>query len=429
MMASSRVDEMASRLYYDDATLREFVAEVVAVETSRTGPPMRVRMNQTAFYPTSGGQPHDTGTLNGISVIDVIENEQGEIWHLLSEPLTPGTRRVHGVIDWARRFDHMQQHTGQHLLSAAFDDRLSAPTVSFHLGNETSTIDLELDSRTELDWAQIFDVEIAVNQVIWENRPITAHVIREDESASLKLRKPPAVSGDIRVVEIAGYDASACGGTHLSTTGELGIVKVTGLERYKAGVRVTYLSGRRALLHYQQHLQLLQQSSLMLSVGPPELPEAIARLEESAKSTRRDLRQLREELLTYEGDRLWAEAPVIDSIHVVGHVIHRTFAEAQALAGHLRQRPATLVLLAVAELGGARLVCARSDELTQFNAAAVLQQALDLLHGRGGGSPTMAQGGAPAHAPEELRQVVRITLSHYNLITHSHLSQSDDRVD
>jgi alanyl-tRNA synthetase len=472
-----------SRLYYHDATLREFTAEVVAVEGTDTGAPVRIRLNRTAFYPTSGGQPHDTGTLNGIPVIDVLEDDDGGIWHVLEydstvleydstvleddstvleddstvleddstvlqhdstvleQPLLPGMRGVQGKIDWTRRFDHMQQHTGQHLLSAAFEDMLSAPTVSFHLGNEASTIDLDIGSRREVTWDQVFAVEAAVNQVIWENRPVKVRILSRDEISSITLRKPTAVVGEIRVIEIAGYDASACGGTHVTATGEIGILKVTSLERYKGGLRVTFLSGQRALQHYQQHLQLLQLSSLALSVGPGELPQAIARLEESAKSARRELRQLREELLAYEADRLWAEAPVVNGIRVIAQVIERSLAEAQALAGRLRERPATLILLAVVEQGGARLVCARSgvpaardgpvcrDSLEQLDAAAILREALGHLGGRGGGSATMAQGGGPEHAPEELRRVIYETLDNHDLSPDSRLSHSDDRVD
>jgi alanyl-tRNA synthetase len=415
-VASDPVDGKGSRLYYHDATLQEFTAEVIAVRSSAGGAPVRVRLSRTAFYPTSGGQPHDTGTLNGVPVIDVIENDDGEIWHLLAQPLDPATQHVRGKIDWARRFDHMQQHTGQHLLSAAFEDLLRAPTVGFHLGNEASTIDLQLDAGVELAWDEVFKVENAVNQVVWENRPVTAGIWSEEDVALIPLRKPPAVTGEVRVVEVAGYDASACGGTHVAATGAIGIVKVIGLERYKGGMRVTFLAGQRALHHYQQHLQLLQESSLALSVGPGELPQAIARLEENARSARRDLRQLRDELLAHEADRLWSAAPVTDNIHVVAHLVHRSFAEAQTLAGNLRERPSTLILLAVVEEGGARLICGRSDDLTQFNAAALLREVLVPLRGRGGGSPTMAQGGAPVHAAEQVRDVLEEILSHHNLL-------------
>jgi alanyl-tRNA synthetase len=315
------------------------------------------------------------------------------------------------------------------LLSAAFEDMLSAPTVSFHLGNEASTIDLDIGSQREVRWDQVFDVEAAVNQVIWENRPVNVRILSRNEISSITLRKPTAVVGEIRVIEIAGYDASACGGTHVTATGEIGILKVIGLERYKGGLRVTFLSGQRALQHYQQHLRLLQLSSLALSVGPGELPQAIARLEENVKSAKRELRQLRDELLAYEADQLWAEAPVVKGIRVVAQLFERSFAEAQALAGRLRERPATLILLAVGEQGGARLVCARSDSLEQLDAAAILREALGHLRGRGGGSATMAQGGGPEHAPEELRRAIFETLDNHDLSPKSRLSHSDDRVD
>lgn len=412
---SKRVSGQATlHLYYSDTTLSEFIAVIKATDNSMEQP--RVQLDQTAFYPTSGGQPHDTGTLNGVRVIDVIEDDAGAIWHILEKPLPSETLQVHGRIDWSRRFDHMQQHTGQHLLSAACENIISAPTVGFHMGNEASTIDLELPSGHELDWDTLFTVEQAVNQAIWEDRPVAIRIMNEKEIATVALRKPPAVTGRIRVIDIPGYDASACGGTHVAATGQIGLVKVVGFERYRGGVRITFLAGKRALLHYQHHLHLLLTSSRALSVGPEELPQAIARLEEGAKETRRALHQMREELLTFEADRLWAKASVINSLHVIAvRLTGRTFAEARSLAGSLRIRPATIILFAVPEGEMTRFICARSDGITDPSAAALLQEILNALGGRGGGSNSMAQGGAPAQPAEKIDEALQETLRRHQL--------------
>jgi len=208
---------MTRRLYYDDATLVTFDARIVAQRETERG--LAVQLDQTAFYPTSGGQPHDTGTLAGIPVVDVWDEEDvggpGAVWHLLEAGAAAVGDTVTGVIDWARRFDHMQQHTGQHILSAACVELYQGNTVGFHLCSEASTIDLDLP---QFSWEAAFKVEDAVNSVIWENRPVTIHTVTRDDLGNIPLRKPPKVTGYIRVIWVEGYDASACGGTHVRTT-------------------------------------------------------------------------------------------------------------------------------------------------------------------------------------------------------------------
>ncbi|MCJ7550862.1 MAG: alanyl-tRNA editing protein, partial [Anaerolineae bacterium] len=217
---------MTHRLYYTDATCRTFTARVVAKQQMDGGEGASrpaVCLDQTAFYPASGGQPHDTGTLGGIRVVDVQEAEDGTIWHFLDRPLPADVPEVFGEIDWDRRFDHMQQHSGQHLLSAAFEDLLGGHTIGFHLGRESSTIDLDLDT---LAWEAAFRVEEQVNAVIWQNRLFTMEIVTPDDAADLPLRKPPVVPGDVRVIRVESFDACACGGTHVGAAGEIGLVKV-----------------------------------------------------------------------------------------------------------------------------------------------------------------------------------------------------------
>ncbi len=396
------------RLYYTDATLWEFqttVREVGTLVGEDGAERPAVRLDRTAFYPTSGGQPYDLGTLERIPVVEVLEDATGEIWHLLGATGLATSQVVHGIIDWQRRFDHMQQHTGQHLLSAAFEDACAARTIGFHLGAITSTIDLDIGGvgSPELTWDKVFAVESAVNALVWQNRPVLVKIVDEDTIATIPLRKPPAVKGEIRVVWVEDYDASACGGTHVSATGAVGLIKVTSLERYKGGVRVGFVCGGRALRHYQTALHTLQTASLALSVGPDDLVPAIARLEEEARTLRRDVRRLRETMLDDEAGALWTGARLLDGVRVVvAHWADRDLAEVRALAGRLRQRNGALLLFAVTNEGAVHLLVARSDDLGALHAGVILRSALDELGGRGGGSATLAQGGTSAQPPDTI---------------------------
>ncbi len=394
---------MTERIYYEDSTLHAFTAELVEHRKTDLGP--AVRLDRTAFYPTSGGQPHDVGTIAGVPVVDVWEEESGEIWHRLAssealpEGFAPGAQ-IEGHIDRTRRFDHMQQHTGQHLLSALFIELLDAPTLSFHLGSDASTIDLEL---LHLSWEAAFRVEDRANRLVWEDRPVQVEVVAPERVAEFKLRKPPQVSGDVRIVSIAGCDASACGGTHVTSTGQVGAVKITGIERYKGGVRVSFLCGGRALRDYRRALELLQQVAVDLTVAQDEVPEAVARIREEAKETRRALGDVRERLNLFEAERLWLAAPKSAGIRrLVSYLPEHDFDAVRAIATHLIEHPHTLIMLAVSEEKGVRAVCARSSDLPQVDASALLRTALAPLDGRGGGSPVLAQGGAPLHSRDEI---------------------------
>jgi len=395
------------RLYYDDATLATFDARIIARQETERG--TVVQLDRTAFYPTSGGQPHDTGTLAGIPVVDVWDEGDagtpGTVWHLLgAEPAAVGDI-VTGVIDWPRRFDHMQQHTGQHILSATCVERFQGNTIGFHLGSEASTIDLDLP---QFAWEAAFKVEDAVNRVIWENRPVTIHTVTRDDLKDIPLRKPPQVTGDIRVIWVEGYDASACGGTHVRTTAEIGLLKITGIERYKGGVRITFLCGGRALRDYRRVLHALRVTSSDLSVAQDEVPQTVTRLQAELQTTRRTLNKVQGQLLEFEADHLWEATPEVDGVRRISiHWTDRPFADARAIAGRLRDRPRTLLLLAASEKDGVRLVCARSDDLSQFNAGDILHEVAQALGGRGGGSSSIAQGGAPLHSQEVIIKAAR----------------------
>jgi len=381
---------MTDRLYYTDSMLRRFTARIVDHRDSNRGP--TVVLDRTAFYPTSGGQPHDTGTLSGIPVRDVWADDTDAVWHLLER--LPAGEEVEGVIDWDRRFDHMQQHTGQHLLSAAFVRLREAATVSFHLGTDDSSVDLDVP---QVSWDDAFRVEAEVNRVIWEDRPVDVRVFREDELHHVPLRKPPQVRGSIRVVWIHDVDASACGGTHVPRTGVIGLLKIVRLERYKGGTRVGFLCGGRALAHYQRVLRGVQTVGNDLSVHVDQVPETVARLAADLKDTRRELETAWDALMAIEAERLWAAAPETDGVRrVVAYRADCGPDQLAALAAHLAARPRTVALVAGPDAKGVRVLCKRSDDLADVNAGAILRQAVERLGGRGGGSATHAQGGAPA---------------------------------
>ncbi len=387
---------MTYRLYYDDVKLCEFSAELVAQNVTKRG--TAVCLNRSAFYPTSGGQPYDMGTLNEVAVIDVWEDDEGKVWHLLPHSLNDES--IIGQVDRARRFDHMQQHTGQHLLSAGFFNLCRANTIGFHLGTEFSTIDLDLQ---DLSWETAFRVEVEVNRVVWDNRPVTISYVTHNDLKSIPLRKPPVVTGNIRVIWVKDYDASACGGTHVQSTGEVGIIKITGIERYKGGVRVGFLCGNRALLNYQNTFRTLQLAGVALSVARTEVPKAINRLQDELTTNKKAYNKAQSALLDIEAESLWMGTPEVDGVRcLVAHWVDRTFADTRRIANQLRDRPRTLVLFAVTEGKGVRVVCARSDDLTTIDARHILNLALDKLGGRGGGSSVTAQGGSQICSHEEI---------------------------
>jgi alanyl-tRNA synthetase len=391
---------MTERLYYSDSTLREFTARVVDCREGDRGPV--VMLDRTAFYPTSGGQPHDTGMVDDIPVLDVWEDDRGDIWHRVARP--PQGEEVHGQIDWARRFDHMQQHTGQHLLSAAFVHVLEAPTVSFHLGSDESHIDLNVPALT---WDAAFRVEADANRIITENRPVEIRMVDESEIHTVSLRRPPQVRGTIRVIRIPGYEAAACGGTHVDRTGAIGLLKITRMERYKGGMRVSFRCGRRALEDYQRALRALQDVSDDLSVHQDDVGDAVGRLKLELREARQTVRSTRAALMEFEAGRLLAEAREVDGVRrVIRHFENRSYDDAKELASQVCREPSTLALLAVTESKGVRLICQCAEEGTHLQAAAILQRAAGALGGQGGGTPIVAQGGAPPHPPEAVQQAL-----------------------
>ncbi len=402
---------MTDRLYYIDSYLTHFTARVVERLSWDDHP--AVILDRTAFYPTSGGQPSDRGRLGGVPVIGVeVREPNGAIVHILEAPF-PGDE-VTGEIDWSRRFDHMQQHTGQHLLSAACEQLLDADTVSFYLGAEVSTIDLNIPrlAREALE-----EVEDWVNRVIWENRPVRTYFVRPEEVATLPLRRPPPVEGPIRLVEVAGdegdrpFDLNPCGGTHVARTGEIGLLKVLRLDYRGQETRVEFVCGGRALRDYRLKNGVLLNLTAMLTVGYWELPEAISRLQDEIKEARRDVRSLRERLVEVEAARLVETAVVVGSLRVARAVEENWDpADLRALAQKVAAHPGVVAL--VASVGGERVhLCVACAEGTPADATALLRAIAEPLGGKGGGQARFAQGSAPAvprQRVEDVLEAVRV---------------------
>jgi len=382
-------------LYYDDSHLRQFTATVAAVRD--TDGAVRIALDQTAFYPGGGGQPCDLGTIGNRAVLDVAEIE-GEIWHRIDGAVAPG-EAVECAVDWPRRFDHMQSHTGQHILSRAFVEVAKADTRSFHLGEAAVTIDVDHAAPSQ---DLLRRVEDRANQVVWEDREVLTHVVSRDDALRFPLRKPPEIEGPIRVVEVGGYDWSACGGTHVRRSGQVGLIAILGTERYKGGTRVAFVAGSRALGRVRDAGELLRRVCLEFTAGEADLPSAIARLKEERERLDRRLKPLLRESLEREAARLLADAPRGAHGPVVAlHVPERPPEETGLLAGLISERGGTALLVSGDETPRAHF----SAPAGTMSMGALLGEICKRHGGRGGGRPESAQGTIPRDAvPEALRE-------------------------
>lgn len=375
---------MTERLYYHDARLLSFDATVLA--TGEDG--RHAILDRTAFYPTSGGQPHDTGRLGAAHVIDVIDDEQG-IVHLLDAPIVPGP--VHGEVDPGRRWDHMQQHTAQHLLSALAEDRFGWATVSVHFGERESTIEF---ATAAVSPAELAELQAGANAAVMAAHRVTVTFEPATDAVAAGLRKPPARAGEIRVITIAGLDRSACGGTHVATTAEIGPILVRGGERIRGHVRVGFLAGGRALDHADQSDAALATLAEALSCAPDELVAVVAKRQGELKKARSDVERLEREVVATRLRTLVEQTPPgPDGIRRM----HQ--AETGDSATLLR-----LLVQAASAVPRSTLVAAMDDPPTVFYAAgpesgldagATLKAVLQEVGGRGGGSPKAAQGTTP----------------------------------
>ena len=399
----SRAPAPTLRLHHGDTYLFTFEAEILDVRED-SGGGLSVALDRTAFYPESGGQPSDRGILAGREVNGLSE-ESGVVWHALGPEIGLELRRgltVHGEIDADLRLDHMQQHTGQHILSAAFVKIGDRPTVSFHLGREESTIDL---SGPPLEADDLRAVEEEANASVLRDVPIRIHAVPRSELDRFPLRREPGEEHEIlRVIEIEGIDWSACGGTHARRTGEVGPIHILGMEKSKNLRRVRFLAGKRALCWMAEAHAVLEAVAREGSIRFQDLPEAARAWKEASASAEREVRALRSELGRLEGERLFAASgPDPDGVRRIGLILESAATEQiRAMANAITASGPAMVLIGGRSGDRSLWVAARSEKLPErtgdWNAAQALRAFLAPLGGNGGGSAFFAQGTSPSEA-------------------------------
>ncbi len=379
------------RLYYDDSHLIEFEAQVID-KTERVSGWTAVTLDRTAFYPTGGGQPSDTGILSGARVLECIESEENGVLHVIQGRAPEIGATVKGRIDWPRRLDHIQQHTGQHILSQAFVTLFNAPTRGFRVLDEVCEIDVELNNPTNEMIERA--VELA-NNVIWEDRQITITSVTPEEAARLPLRKEPSRDGELRVIEIEGFDLTPCGGTHAYRTGEVGMIAVRSWERAKGLTRIEFLAGGRALADYRRANKTARAVAGLFSGARDDATKLAARMIEENKDLHRRVRALEEVSADTEASELFdTTLPNPDGARVIVKTFDNRDAESlKRLALALIAHPNTIALLGSSDKEAGRLVFARSTDASG-DMNALMRDACAMLDGRGGGKPDMAQGGA-----------------------------------
>ncbi len=380
---------VTEKLYYQDQYMYRFKARLQKWDRDEKGR-FFVVLDQTAFYPTGGGQPHDTGTLNGVNVYDVDEID-GEVRHIMDEP-TEIHKEYTGEIDWDRRFDHMQQHTGQHILSAAFEEEFKYRTVSFHLGPEICSIDLEVESLSD---EEIPRVENTANNIILENRPIETRWVSEEELSNFSLRKEVSVSDNIRLVIIPDFDYNGCGGTHPDSTGQVISVKILHWEKQKKNkLRVYFVCGNRVLKQLDEKHKIIQDLTDTLNTPQKDLNETAIRTLRLNKKLDKKVYELNMELIEYEADSYIEQAEPQTNWKIAKDIFYdRPMQELQQLAKRIAAKSDQILVLLINQKGDKlQLVCSRSNDVV-INMNELVKNVLPVINGKGGGSDSIAQGG------------------------------------
>lgn len=371
-----------TRLYYTDSYVTRFDAHVEGVADDGR----RVYLDRTAFYPTSGGQPHDLGTIGGVQVTDVID-EGERIAHVLSAPIDASAREISGIIDWTRRFDHMQQHTGQHLLSAVLEELFGHHTVSVHFGGAYSSLDLDVESLTA---ERVVEAERRANEIVAEDRRVTTTF--EDAAHATGLRKASDREGTLRIVDIADLDRSACGGTHVRTTGEIGAILIRKVERVRKSVRLEFVCGLRAVRRARADFEALSRIATSLSAALDDAPALVSAQAEQLKTAESDRRRQEKELAAFRARALYDLAAASErGVRVVRYEAS-SMDELRALAQGLTALPKAALIGTVTQ-PPALLLAASED--TGVDAGRLLRESVSSAGGRGGGSPRVAQGTVP----------------------------------
>ena len=403
---------LTKRLYYEDSYLKEFKAKVLKKIKIDNQP--AVILDETAFYPTSGGQPYDKGVIQDVPVVEVVE-EGDEIIHILKEELKEEINsEVIGKIDWERRFDHMQQHLGQHILSGALMEIYDAETVSFHLGEKVCTLDIAKEKLTE---EEVKKTEGCANEIVFDNRPVKCYFVEgEEELKRLNLRKMPDRKGRIRIIEVEDFDLSACGGTHCRATGEVGLIKIIKWEKRGEKIRLEFICGRRAWEDYFWKNELIKNISNKLTIKDSELGEAIDRMLEEQKEIRKELKEFKEKLQEYEAKRLIDESSIRDNgIKIINKVFkERNFQEVRGLVQKIINLDDNVVALAgiksKGEGEGAKILFACSRAL-KYDMNRLIREVGKFIEGRGGGAPNFAQAGG--QRAEGIEDSLNFALEHF----------------
>ncbi|MBM7666941.1 alanyl-tRNA synthetase [Solibacillus kalamii] len=372
---------MKNLFYYKDAMMKEFTAQVVKTGKDDTG--NFIVLDNTAFYPTGGGQPHDTGWINDVEITDVQKINE-EIRHYTAANVSNISGEISGKLHWSRRFDHMQQHAGQHILTAAFVELFDMATVSFHLGTELVTIDLNVGEVSE---DQLAAVEKRANEIILENRPIETKWVTKDELAQYNLRKDVKVDEDIRLVIIPDYDYNGCGGTHPTSTGQVGLLKILTTEKMKKQIRVHFVCGNRVLQQLAMRKQVLSDVARQLSAPEEEAADALRKFTKSAKQTEKSLTDAQDTLLEFEAKELAKETVAVATFE------NRSIQSLQKLARFITQQNGEAIALLVANNEDKlQFVAARGSEQSK-SMKDISAAALPLINGKGGGNDALVQGG------------------------------------
>ena len=392
---------MTERLYYDHAYLTEFDARVLACRAEEEH--FQVLLDRSAFYPTSGGQPFDTGRLNAAAVTDVNVID-GDVWHTVSQPFTVG-EKVHGKIDWPRRLDHMQQHAGDHLIAGALHRLMQGVTIGLHVGETVSTIDVAMpEGITRISADDIRKIEMDVNDHIQRNVPIRCWFPTEDELARLPLRKKPTVTEHVRIVAIGNDEMVACGGTHPASAGEIGLVKILGVAPARGKMRVSFLAGKRALLDYFHCHEAAHQASELLSAPVEHLPTAIRSLQEKLHDAAAErMKWKKEQLLAQAESMIQAAQCLPDGTRLIARFVEADALLLRELAARLIETPGVIALLGAQTGDQAMYVFARSQNVA-IDMGALLRESAKPLGGKGGGKPDFAQGGGCPEILEQARQ-------------------------
>ena len=384
---------MTNRLYYDNAYLTEFDATVLACRPK--GEMYDVLLDQSAFYPTSGGQPFDTGTLNAIPVTDV-NVEDGEVWHTVTRPLSAGDA-VHGCIDWPRRFDHMQQHAGDHMIASALHRLMGGVTIGLHISADVSTIDVSMPGgATRITEEEIRRIEADVNERIQRDVPVRCWFPEPAELAALPLRKAPTVDEHVRIVAIGTDEMVACGGTHPATAGQIGLVKILSVAPARGKMRVTFLAGQRALADYQRCHSAAHEAAALFSTGVDGLVPGVCALQERLREAEYALACLRREQLLSQAEGILQAAELLPGgVRLVSRFVEADAGLLRDLAAKLIAESGVITLLGAMNGDQALYVFARSADVAA-DMGALLRNSAKPLGGKGGGRPDFAQGGGCA---------------------------------